>query len=38
MPCGIPPYERFDMSIAARLTELGITLPTPAKPVANYVP
>ncbi|MDR3524160.1 MAG: RidA family protein [Acetobacteraceae bacterium] len=26
------------MTIAARLTELGIALPTPAKPVANYVP
>jgi enamine deaminase RidA (YjgF/YER057c/UK114 family) len=24
--------------IEARLAELGITLPTPAKPVANYVP
>lgn len=26
------------MSIAARLTELGISLPEPAKAVANYVP
>lgn len=26
------------MSIEARLSELGITLPTPAAPVANYVP
>lgn len=26
------------MTIAARLAELGIDLPTPAKPVANYVP
>ncbi|MDI1294352.1 MAG: RidA family protein [bacterium] len=26
------------MSIEARLTELGITLPTPAAPVAAYVP
>ena len=26
------------MSIAARLTELGINLPEPAKAVANYVP
>ena len=25
-------------SVEARLTELGITLPTPAAPVANYVP
>ncbi len=25
-------------AIAARLAELGITLPTPAAPVANYVP
>ena len=25
------------MSIDARLAELGITLPTPAAPVANYV-
>jgi enamine deaminase RidA (YjgF/YER057c/UK114 family) len=25
-------------TIASRLEELGITLPTPAKPVANYVP
>ena len=26
------------MTIAARLAELGIDLPTPAKPVANYLP
>ena len=26
------------MSIEARLQELGVTLPTPVKPVANYVP
>jgi enamine deaminase RidA (YjgF/YER057c/UK114 family) len=26
------------MSIDARLKELGITLPTPAAPIANYVP
>ena len=26
------------MSVAARLSELGITLPEPAKAVANYVP
>ena len=26
------------MSIEARLTELGLTLPTPAAPVASYVP
>ena len=26
------------MSIDARLAALGVTLPTPAKPVANYVP
>lgn len=26
------------MSIDARLTELGITLPSPAPPVANYLP
>jgi enamine deaminase RidA (YjgF/YER057c/UK114 family) len=26
------------MTIAARLAELGITLPTPAAPVASYVP
>jgi len=26
------------MTIAARLTELGIVLPAPANPVANYVP
>ena len=26
------------MTVAARLAELGIDLPTPAKPVANYVP
>ena len=26
------------MSIAAKLQELGITLPTPVAPVANYVP
>ena len=25
-------------AIETRLAELGITLPTPAKPVANYVP
>ena len=36
-----PPLEPLngvaDMSIHARIAELGITLPEPAKPVASYV-
>jgi len=37
---GFQPQERISMSgrIEARLAELGLTLPDPAAPAANYVP